>query len=80
MVTSDDDATAQYSERHFGRADARPRITQCYVEHRWIPNQQRGQRLSSESARTLRSQGIYMVRVRYRFRTFEVQIARYLDL
>ncbi|WP_022882723.1 hypothetical protein [Gryllotalpicola ginsengisoli] len=70
---------ARYALRHFGREDARPKVTEYYTPQGWQPIWDKSLRLSPESAQLIRDRGIVMVRVRHRFKTTEVPLVRYLE-
>ena len=72
-------STTPYGVRKFGSSQATPRIRDVYDSSAgWRSNPEPGLRLSEESARQLQRRGFSSVRVRWRFRTVEIQLRRYL--
>jgi hypothetical protein len=68
-----------YGVHKFGSDRAMPRIREVYDSTSgWRTNPEAGLRLSKESARQLQRRGFTSVRVRWRFRTVEIQLRRYL--
>mgnify|MGYP003678430615 CR=1 FL=1 len=68
-----------YGVRKFGSERAVPRIREVYDSTSgWRASSESGLRLSEESARQLQRRGFTSVRVRWRLRTVEVQLRRYL--
>ena len=67
-----------YAVHKFGSTRARPRITGAYAGvGGWKDSPVRG-RLTRETGAELRALGFTMVRVRWRFRTHEIILRRYL--
>ena len=75
---ADDAAARQYARRHFGREDAAPKVIAFYTSRGWQPTWDSSLRLSPETCALVRERGGVTVRVRHRFRTVDVRIARYL--
>jgi hypothetical protein len=68
-----------YGERKFGSAHARPRIREVYDSTSgWRDSPEPGMRLDEASARQLQRRGFTSVRVRWRLRTVEIILRRYL--
>lgn len=68
-----------YGIRKFGSDHATPRIREVYDSTSgWRANPEPGVRLSEESARQLQRRGFTSVRVRWRLRTVEIHLRRYL--
>ena len=72
------EAAARYSARHFGRADAAPKIIGYYTPRGWRRAWDKSLRLTPEACFEIRARHGVMVKVRHRFRTTQVQLARYL--
>lgn len=70
-------SVTSYGIGKFGSPEARPRIVGVYAgAGGWKPSA--GTRLTKGTATQLRAEGITMVRVRWRFRTHEILLRRYL--
>ena len=68
-----------YGVRKFRSERATPRIREVYDSTSgWRANPEPGLRLSEESARQLQRRGFTSVRVRWRLRTIEIHLRRYL--
>ncbi len=68
-----------YGVRKFGSSRARPRIREVYDSTAgWRANPEPGMRLDEQSARQLQRRGYSSVRVRWRLRTVEILLRRYL--
>ncbi|RWZ51142.1 hypothetical protein ELQ90_10175 [Labedella phragmitis] len=68
-----------YGERKFGSGRARPRIREVYDSTSgWRDSSEPGMRLDASTARQLLRRGFTAVRVRWRLRTVEIILRRYL--
>ncbi|ARJ06131.1 hypothetical protein DVJ78_07110 [Humibacter sp. BT305] len=77
-MDSVDGTVSSYGVHKFGR-DGRPRIREVYAgAGGWHPLDDGPERLTVETAEQLRGDGVTMVRVRWRMRTVEVMLRRYL--
>jgi hypothetical protein len=71
------DSVTSYGVGKFGSSEARPKIVGVYAgAGGWRPAE--GSRLTKGTAAQLRAEGVTMVRVRWRFRTHEILLRRYL--
>jgi hypothetical protein len=69
----------RYGRQKFGSDRARPVITGVYAGvGGWVAPPSKG-RLTRETATDLRALGFTMIRVRWRFRTHEIILRRYLS-
>ena len=71
-------AAERYAARHFGKPEAQPKVVEYYTMRGWQPIWDSSLRLSPETCALVRERGGVMLRVKHRFRTYEVMIARYL--
>ncbi|MCS5735548.1 hypothetical protein [Herbiconiux daphne] len=72
------DPVTHYAVQKFG-AHARPRITGVYGgAGGWHPPADPDLRLTRDTAERLRAEGVTMVRVRWRLKTHEIIVRRYL--
>lgn len=69
----------RYGRHKFGSERARPVITGVYAGVGGWAAPPSKERLTHETATELRAQGFTMVRVRWRFRTHEIILRRYLS-
>jgi hypothetical protein len=68
-----------YGERKFGSTSARPRIRGVYDSTSgWRDSPEPGMRLDEQTARQLQRRGFTSVRVRWRLRSVEIILRRYL--
>jgi len=72
------DTVTRYGARKFGSHRARPVIVSVYAGAGGWRSSEQKDRLTQETAEDLRSLGVTMVRVRWRWRTHEIIIRRYL--
>ncbi|MGD8194348.1 hypothetical protein ACEXQB_007615 [Herbiconiux sp. P18] len=73
-----DTTVTQYAHHKFGSDSARPKIVGVY---RGVGGWQRPagpERLTKDSAERLRADGVTMIRVRWRLRTMEIILRKYL--
>ena len=71
-------AVSSYTQHKFGKADAQPPIIAVYAGAGGWQSLDEKVPLTEETARSMRDEGITMVRVRWRLRTHEVILRRYL--
>ena len=73
-----DGTVSRYGQHKFG-PDGRPRIREVYAgAGGWHAIDEGPVKLTVESAQKLRGDGVTMVRVRWRLRTVEIVLRRYL--
>jgi hypothetical protein len=73
------DTVTRYGHRKFGSANAKPKIIGVYRGAGGWQLPPVTERLTRTTAEQLRSGGVTMVRVRWRFRTIEVTLRKYLS-
>ncbi len=73
------DTVTPYAARKFGSHRARPVIVGVYAGAGGWQTPEEKSRLTRESAEALRSLGFTMVRVKWRWRTHEIILRRYLS-
>lgn len=68
-----------YARQKFGGSNPRPLITGVYAGAGGWTIPTLTMRLTVETAEELRASGVTMVRVRWRFRTHQIMLRRYLN-
>ncbi len=74
------DSVTRYGRHKFGSDTAMPAIREVYAGvGGWKDFREAGLRLNRSTATELRAEGITMVRVKWRLKTIEISLIRYLD-